>query len=485
MRKKLIYSILCCIAAATMVVACTHDGDEGAAATLKPDKTSISFTYASTSEPVVITTSTAWTISNDANWLTVEPTSGVGITTIFVTAANNETTTARNASFTISAEGVTPATINVTQSGLSTTLPEVAGSITGFDANDCPFTVSVDLTAEAITGATSYVWYHNGTVIYNITGLTYTATETGAYTYAGVNNLGVGTPSGEKRVVIEVCQVPDAPVITGEDENTCPVKTVVLTIAEDRNATSVQWYKDGNVIPGATELTYTVTESGTYTAVGANFLGEGAMSADHEVTIEKCPLNIDDLVGTWTRTSSRITSGLLYTDNGTTTITKIDANTIAMTNFGYNVTTQQIRATIDVMDALFILQYQQLTTTWNSSYQTWLAPMEQDQFCDNFEQPFGAYEITKDASDRYVINITSDFFLGNVGGTDYYGSWLGMAVDPGTGGCLGGFSYFGNTQWVKTTPNPIPAALLAPSSSELIEGFVPSLFLENEMKIQK
>ena len=483
MRKKLIYSIFCCIAAAVMVVACTKEG-ETPTEVLSLDQSSISLSYVGTTQPVLVSTTAAWTVTTSADWLTVTPASGVGNTTIVVAVLDNETVDARMSILTVTAGNKT-GTITVSQSGMATTLPGEAGVITGLGTNDCPFTTSVDLTAEPIDGAASYVWYHNGTIIYNITGLTYTVTESGAYTYAGKNNLGLGSPSGEKRVVIEECQIPNVPVITGDNVNTCPAKTVVLTIAEDRNATSYQWYKDGNAIAGATGLTYTATANGIYTVIAANFVGESAMSDEHEVTIEKCPLNIDDLVGTWTRTSYRVTSGNAYTDNGTTTITKIDANTIGMTNFGYNITTQSIRATIDVMDALFILQYQRLTTTWNSSYQTWLAPMKYDQFCDNFELPFDAYEITKDATDRYVITMNTDLFLGTIDGNEVYCSWLGMAVDPATGACLGGFSYFGNTKWVKTTPNPIPAALLAPSSSEPIEDFVPSLFLEHEMKIQK
>ena len=482
MRKKLIYSIFCCIAAAIMVVACTKEG-ENPAEKLVLDVTSISLTYVGTTQPVLLSTTAAWTVTTSADWLTITPASGVGATTIVIAAENNETITPRNASVTVSATGLAPQTINVSQSGMATVLPGEAGVITGFDTNDCPFTTTVDLTAEPITGAASYVWYHNGTIIYNITGLTYTVTESGAYTYAGKNNLGLGSPSGEKRVVINECQVPDVPAITGDNVNTCPAKTVVLTIAEDRNATSHQWYKDGNAIAGATGLTYTVAESGIYTVIAANFVGESLSSADHEVTIEKCPINIDDLVGTWTRTSYRVTSGNAYTDNGTTTISKIDATTIGMTNFGYQVTTQSIRATIDLMDALFILQYQQFTTTWNASYTTWLAPMKNDQFCDNYNLPFDAYEITKDATDRYVITINTDLFLGTIDGNEVYCSWLALATNAS--GCAGGFSYFGNTKWVKTTPNPIPAALLAPSSSEPIEDFVPSLFLEHEMKIQK
>jgi len=452
MRKRLIYSILCCIAAATMVVACTHEGNEGAATTITPDKTTISFTYEGTSEPVVITTSAAWTIANATDWLTIEPTSGIGITTIFVTAANNETITARNTSLTISAENAPSATISVTQSGMATTLPAEAGVITGLGTNNCPHTVSVDLTAEPITDAVSYVWYHNGTIIYNITGLTYTATETGAYTYAGVNNLGVGAPSGEKRVVIEVCQVPDAPVITGGDENTCPVKTVVLTIAADPNATSRQWYKDGNAIAGATELTYTVTESGTYTATGINSLGEGAMSAGHEVTIEICPFTVDELVGVWDKTEFLIQSSTAYNNDGTVTIEKIDETTVRILEFDMDIPT--IIATVNTTDVTLNIAYQEIIPTWNSSYRTFLAPVIESTFCNNVGLDFPAQEVVKEG-DYYTITFACGL-SGTIDGAPYNVTWVAIATNASLV-CQGNFGYAMGTKWVKQTPNPMPA----------------------------
>ena len=67
-----------------------------------------------------ISSNTSWTISDNASWLTVSPTSGSNGRTITVTATSaNSTTNPRNATITISATGVSPKTVTVTQQGAS------------------------------------------------------------------------------------------------------------------------------------------------------------------------------------------------------------------------------------------------------------------------------------------------------------------------------------------------------------------------------
>jgi len=465
MRKRLIYSILCCIAVATMVVACTHEGDEGAV-TITPNKTNVSFTAESTSEPVVITTSAAWTIVNTTDWLTIEPTSGVGITTIFLTVANNETTIARNTSLTVSAEGVTTAaTISVSQSGMSTTLPAQAGVITGLGSNDCPNTNTIDLTAEPISGATSYVWYHNGTIIYNITGLTYTATEGGVYTYAGKNTLGVGSPSGEKRIVIEECFAPDmSGDIQGGDEIPCERTPVTLTIDEIANATSYQWYKDGEAIAGANTTTYVATEGGTYTVTGINILfGEGPVGPEKVITQQTTgckALYADELVGDWDVTEFIFDgSSGVYNGNHVLTITKVDETNILIRDFGIDFNGATTTATINQDNGTILLGgRKEIIPTWYAGYRTYVCPAPANaSWGGGWSQTFAAITVEKDP---YVITLPQRYNVGSIGGVPAYSTWVMLASTNGT--TSAGYLYiFLNTVWTKQTPNPAPASIRA------------------------
>jgi hypothetical protein len=164
--------------------------------------------------------------------------------------------------------------------------PPARATITGADQNTCPET-TVTLTARA-EGAVSFQWRRNDQPISGQTASTYAVTQSGTYTVAGVNAEGVGQFSAPKNVTIEFCnEVPEQATIDGDDQNTCPETTVILT-ATAEGATSFQWRKDGTNISGITSATYVVTESGAYTVAGVNAEGTGAFSAAKNVTIEVC-----------------------------------------------------------------------------------------------------------------------------------------------------------------------------------------------------
>ena len=289
--KKNIFTILCSIALTAVIVGCSNDD-----ITVTPtelDRTMINFEATGGSGNFAITTPSAWTISaGGVDWLTIDPTSGVGNATVTVTAANLAITQSRSVTLTISAENAPAETILVFQNG--TSVPADAGTIQGDDINYCPVE-TVTLTTE-ILGATSYQWYMNGNAIAGATTNTYIVTQSGIYNVAGVNATGVGAQSPNKTVTIEECILPDdAGTIQGLDENTCPARIVTLTIAEIAYAETYNWYRNGTIISGATTTTYIVTQSGTYTVAGFNATGEGALSPEKEVTINDCGDMPDDL----------------------------------------------------------------------------------------------------------------------------------------------------------------------------------------------
>ena len=92
-------------------------------------------------------------------------------------------------------------------------------------------------------------------------------------------------------------------LIVGADINQCPTHTVVLSIEGAEWLSSIQWYKDETPVAGATDATYTVTETGIYT-VSSVFGGNTRMSLPKEVTIIYCPnpeaLIYEDFLGTYT-----------------------------------------------------------------------------------------------------------------------------------------------------------------------------------------
>jgi hypothetical protein len=175
--------------------------------------------------------------------------------------------------------------------------PGAAGAITGATENVCP-TPSVDLSVGEIEGATSYQWYRNGTALDGATMQTYTVTQSGTYTVAGVNSEGEGAKSPAKVVTVEPCNPPAAGTIEGATANRCPVITVDLSVGEIENADSYQWYRDDAIIDGATAQTYTVIQSGTYTVAGINVNGEGDQSPAHVVTVSACVSGAGEITAT-------------------------------------------------------------------------------------------------------------------------------------------------------------------------------------------
>lgn len=90
------------------------DLDFSFVAELELDTESLSFTKDGASSTVSVTSNTDWTVSDDADWLTVSAQSGKGNGSVTVTAAANTTYEARTATITVTAGTVTK-NISVTQ----------------------------------------------------------------------------------------------------------------------------------------------------------------------------------------------------------------------------------------------------------------------------------------------------------------------------------------------------------------------------------
>jgi len=135
-----------------------------------------------------------------------------------------------------------------------TPLPADAGSITG-ETSVCQGQNSVTYTVPEIENATSYVWALpsgvNGTSSTNSITVDYGLTAiTGSISVKGTNACGDGEFS---ELEITVNEKPPTPTVTLN-------QNILSSDTPDGN----QWYNQNGIIDGATDQTYTATESGDY-----------------------------------------------------------------------------------------------------------------------------------------------------------------------------------------------------------------------------
>ena len=122
-------------------------------------------------------------------------------------------------------------------------------------------------------------WYRNGNPISGATSATYNATISGTYLVKATNTGGCSISSSPVVVTAKSITQPtlswNGPLVFCEGGN------VILSTTNPDNH---QWYKNGNLINGATGATYTVTTSGSYTESNGC-----AASAPAIVTVNNIP----------------------------------------------------------------------------------------------------------------------------------------------------------------------------------------------------
>ncbi|MDR1346971.1 MAG: hypothetical protein LBJ63_00865 [Prevotellaceae bacterium] len=382
--------------------------------------------------------------------------------------------------------GETDATLTVTESGVYTaagvnaagtgavsaaktvtitacTVPEQA-TITGDATNTCP-EVTVVLTATA-TGATSYEWKKDGTVINGETDATFTVTAAGVYTAAGVNANGTGAYSAGKTVTITACPAPEQATISGDATNTCPAVSVTLT-ATATGATSYVWTKDGVLINGETAATLIVTAAGVYASAGVNANGTGAYSAGKTVTITACSSFIDDLVGSWNVEDFYIYNTSAYDNNHTITVEKINATTVKIHNFFEDSYDDAVTATVDNTARTITIAYQEIIPTWLTGYNTYLAAVRESIFCDNVNEGIGTLNVAG-AGENLSITFPGTYNA-TIDGTPYPIThvWLGMQSSA----CAGNFGYDAGTVWTKQSASGTPPQAKKSSLPKLPKNF--------------
>jgi hypothetical protein len=114
-----------------------------------------------------------------------------------------------------------------------------------------------------------YTWMKNGMSMMNSSNFaTFTVTSPGIY------KVKIVTPSGcvmySNSITISFLSNPTASISGSGSLNICAGNSITLSAANNTNAVTYQWRKNGINISGATSQTYVATQSGTYTVVIAN-----------------------------------------------------------------------------------------------------------------------------------------------------------------------------------------------------------------------
>ena len=122
---------------------------------------------------------------------------------------------------------------------------------------------SVVLTANAGTGL-SYMWLKDGSVISGASLQSYTATQEGSYRVIVTKALSCSDTSAA--TVVTILSGPGASITAGGPTSFCAGGIVELN-ANTGAGLSYTWLKDGGVISGATSVSYTATEPGSYRVI--------------------------------------------------------------------------------------------------------------------------------------------------------------------------------------------------------------------------
>jgi hypothetical protein len=116
------------------------------------------------------------------------------------------------------------------------------------------------LTSDVNSGSFTYTWYRDNVVIPGATSPTYVANQGGIYhlVITGSGCTFITNDIDLDLIDFNLDADPVGPVVI------IPGQSVVLTGINDAVNPTYQWYKNTTVIPGATQMTYNVTQAGTY-----------------------------------------------------------------------------------------------------------------------------------------------------------------------------------------------------------------------------
>ncbi|MFT3911053.1 MAG: T9SS type A sorting domain-containing protein [Ferruginibacter sp.] len=239
--------------------------------------------------------------------------------TVNPTSSTTYTVTATDAATGCSTNGV-PVTVTVTPVGANATAtpstPVCAGT-------------TVTLNGGATGGGPfTYSWTNGVTVIGTSNQVTVNPTITTSYTVTVTDNCGNSTTSS---ITVNINPLPTAGIAETGPISICAPATQVLTATTNAAAPSYQWQLNGNNIPGATNATYTVTASGSYTVVVTNTTTNCVSTASSAVVVT---INVKPTTVAVTPLTTTICNGAIVALSGTVSTVSAVSGTGASTTSG-------------------------------------------------------------------------------------------------------------------------------------------------------
>jgi hypothetical protein len=132
-------------------------------------------------------------------------------------------------------------------------------------------------------------WYKDGVLQAGATNQTFSVTQTGSYTVTATDGNNCTSGMSAPRSVTSITNIPATPSIsadtngTGTQDQACPEQPLTLHANGAPTATSYQWYKDIDLLPGETNATYQATGAATYYVTATNNCGTTVKSAGYVV----------------------------------------------------------------------------------------------------------------------------------------------------------------------------------------------------------
>jgi uncharacterized delta-60 repeat protein len=140
---------------------------------------------------------------------------------------------------------------------------------------------SLVLTSSASTGNQ---WFKDGASIAGAASASFTATQSGVYTVKSTS--GVCTSAASTGVTVTVITVATPAITASGSTNICGSSNVVLTSSA---LSGNQWYKDGIAVSGATNSTFSASQSGAYSTKVTSGNCSSAASNAINITVNAIP----------------------------------------------------------------------------------------------------------------------------------------------------------------------------------------------------
>jgi hypothetical protein len=369
-----------------------------------------------------ITSNTSWTITDDADWLTINPSSGSGNGTITATYTANTSSSERTATITISGTGVSSQQVTVVQSGITMLTVTPSSRDVAADAGSTTFTITSN-TSWAITDDADWLTItpSGGSGDATITA-TYTANASSIERIATVTVSGTGASSQQVTVVQSGMTILSVTPSNRDVGSQAGSTTFIInsntswTIADDAGWLSI------NPTSGSGDVTITATYSANTSAIAriATITVSGTGVSSQQVTVTQSGIitlsvtpsnrDVEADAGSTTFTISSNTSWTITDNVGWLSINPTSGsgnNTITAT-YATNTSFVARIATITVSGAG--VSSQQVTVTQSGIIMLSVLPSNRDVAADAGSTTFNvisntSWSITDDA-DWLTINPT-------------------------------------------------------------------------------